>query len=105
MKITLDYLKGITDALYYAQTPLLGDEIEDEKNFQIKVYENKFGYFVFLTSIENYRRAIFDNDMHSNIPYTQIIEVKEGDKIHKHVKDIITEMEVIYKMDSPKVID
>ena len=36
MKITLDYLKGITDALYYAQTPLLGGEIEDEKNFQIQ---------------------------------------------------------------------
>ena len=35
MKITLDYLKGITDALYYSQTPLLGGEIEDEKEFEI----------------------------------------------------------------------
>ena len=50
MKITLDYLKGIVDALYYAQTPLLGGEIEDEKNFQINAYKTLFGFEVRLTS-------------------------------------------------------
>ena len=105
MKITLDYLKGITDALYYAQTPLLGGEIEDEKNFQINAYKTLFGFDVRLTSTENYKRAKFENDLHEDMLYIQIICITENAKVSKLVKDIVTEMEVIYKMDCPKVID
>ena len=105
MKITLDYLKGITDALYYAQTPLLGGEIEDEKNFQINAYKTLFGFEVRLTSTENYKRAKFENDLNQDIPYIQVIELNENTKVSKLVKDIVTEMEVIYKMESPEVID
>ena len=105
MKITLDYLKGITDALYYAQTPLLGGEIEDGKNFQINAYKTLFGFDVRLTSTENYKRAKFENDLNKDVPYLQVIELTENAKVSKLVKDIVTEMEVIYKMDCPKVID
>ncbi len=105
MKFTLDYLKGITDALYYSQTPLLGGEIEDEKEFEMDVYKHTFGFRITFLSIENYKRSKSDNDLHQNILYRQVIEVKEDCKVHKLVKDIITEMEVIYKMDCPKVID
>ena len=75
MKITLDYLKGIVDALYYAQTPLLGGEIEDEKNFQINAYKGFFGFDVRLTSTENYKRAKFENDLHEDIMYIQVIDL------------------------------
>ena len=105
MKITLDYLKGIVDALYYAQTPLLGGEIEDEKNFQINAYKGFFGFDVRLTSTENYKRAKFENDLHEDIMYIQVIDLGKDVKVSKLIKDIITEMEVIYKMDCPKVID
>ena len=105
MKITLDYLKGIVDALYYAQTPLLGGEIEDEKNFQINAYKGFFGFDVRLTSTENYKRAKFENDLHEDIMYIQVIDLGKDVKVSKLVKDIVTEMEVIYKMDCPKVID
>ena len=105
MKITLDYLKGIVDALYYAQTPLLGGEIEDEKNFQINAYKTLFGFEVRLTSTENYKRAKFENDLHEDIMYIQVIDLGKDVKVSKLIKDIITEMEVIYKMDCPKVID
>ena len=105
MKITLDYLKGITDALYYSQTPLLGGEIEDEKNFQINAYKTLFGFEVRLTATENYRYTEFVNDLNEDILYIQSIDVSETSKVHKLVKDIVTEMEVIYKMDCPKVID
>lgn len=105
MKITLDYLKGIVDALYYAQTPLLGGEIEDEKELEIDAYKTAFRFEVRLTSIENYRPAKFDSDFPEVIPYRQTINVSENSDVCKLVKDIITEMEVIYKMDSPKVID
>ena len=104
MKITLDYLKGITDALYYAQTPLLGGEIEDEKEFEINTYRTAFRFEVRLTSIGNYRRAKIESDFHEIIPYRQTINVSENSDVCKLVKDIITEMEVIYKMDCPKVI-
>ena len=105
MKITLDYLKGIVDALYYAQTPLLGGEIEDEKNFQINAYKSLYGFDVRLTATENYKRAKFENDLHEDMLYIQIICITENVKVSKLVKDIVTEMEVIYKMDCPKVID
>ena len=104
MKITLDYLKGITDALYYAQTPLLGGEIEDEKNFQINAYKTLFGFEVRLTATENYRQSNFENDLHEDIHYFQSITISENCDVCKVVKDIITEMEVVYKIDSPKVI-
>jgi len=105
MKITLDYLKGITDALYYSQTPLLGGEIEGEKNFQINAYKDEFGFFVNLRCIENYKVSKFENDLHQEVPYSQVIILDENTKVSKLVKDIVTEMEVIYKMDYPKVID
>ena len=105
MTIPLDYLKGIVDALYYAQTPLLGGEIEDEKEFEINAYRTAFRFEVRLTSIGNYRRAKIESDFHEIIRYRQTINVSENSDVCKLVKDIITEMEVIYKMESPEVID
>ena len=106
MKITLDYLKGITDALYYSQTPLLGGEIEDEKEFEMDVYKSAFiGFRITFLSVQNYRSSKFENDLHEPIIYRQAIELDEETDVCKLVKDIITEMEVIYKMESPEVID
>ena len=105
MKITLDYLKGITDALYYAQTPLLGGEIEDEKNFQINAYEIENGFKIKLTCVENYKRSIYEADYNEDVIYKQTIRIGHDVRMYKLLNDIITEMEVIYKMDCPKVID
>ena len=101
MEITKQYLQGVVDALYNSQTPLLGGEIEEEKNFEIKV-TGKDIFFIELSCIESFKQTKFENDLNEPNYYVQEIYVKNT-KIDKLVKDIITEMETIYNLDCPTV--
>lgn len=104
-KLTLDYLEGIVDALYYTQEELLGSEIEDEKNFDMKAYMCCNDFEVRLTSTIGYKDAKFENDEHIPVNSTQVIYIKQDTKVRKVIKDILAEMEVIYNQPTPEMVE
>lgn len=104
-KLTLEYLRGIVDALYHTQTELLGSEIEDEKNFDMNAYLSGNGFEVRLTSTIGLKDAKFENDDHIPINSTQVIYVHTDTKVSKVIKDIIVEMESIYEQPTPELVE
>lgn len=104
-KLTLEYLRGIVDALYYTQTELLGSEIEEEKNFDMNAYLSGNDFEVRLTSCIGYKDAKFENDEHIPVNSTQVIYIKQDTKVSKVIKDVVAEMEVIYNQPTPEMVE
>ena len=90
----MENLQTICDTLYFAQDYLLGGIIEAEKDFSI--YE-KDGNVV-LSYIDEVICPKEENSACFDHYTTQIIYVNENTKMEKLIKDIITEMEVIYNI-------
>lgn len=103
--LTLEYLRGIVDALYHSQTELLGSEIEEEKKFEMNAYLSCNDFEVRLTSCIGYKDAKFENDEHLPVNRTQVIYIKRDARVSKVIKDIITEMEVIYNQPTPDMVE
>lgn len=104
-KLTLEYLKGIVDALYHSQTELLGSEIEDEKEFDMNAFLLGNDFEIHLTSIVGFKDSKIESDDHIPVKSNQIIYIKQDTKVSKIIKDVITEMEVIYNQPIPEMVE
>lgn len=102
--LTLEYLRGVCDALYYAQSELLGGEIEEEKNFDIGAYLSGDNFEIRLKSCVGYIESVYENDTHKPLTTTQVLYFNRDTKPAKIVKDIIAEMEHIYNLPIPEMV-
>ena len=103
--LTLPYLQGALDALYYSQTELLGGEIDSEKEFVFYLTPYTMGFIAQLTYVSKYKESMFENDLHTPVYDTQKIYILEDDSIVKVAKSFITEMETIYNAPAPEVVE
>lgn len=104
-KLTTDYLQGVIDALYHSQTEILGQEIESEKDFNMSVTETLLGFTIELSFVESLEESKYENDTNIPIYGSQKIFVNVDTKVSKIIKDTITEMETIYNMALPKILE
>lgn len=100
---SLEQVQGIVDALYYANQ-ISPEPIEEEKNFYVSVSEYSIGQFVVkLSYIAKFIESKYESDEHLADIFTQEIYVNEGASVYKLVKDILVEIDTIYKALLPEL--
>jgi hypothetical protein len=102
--LTLEYLRGVCDALYYAQSELLGGEIEEEKDFDISAHLSGNDFEVRLTSCIAMKDSHYENDLLKPLTTTQVLYINRDTKPAKVIKDAIAAMESIYNLPLPEVV-
>ncbi len=103
-RLTLEYLSGVCDAIYFAQSELLGGEIEEEKDFTIGAYLSGDSFEVRMTSCIALKDTPYENEPHRPVNSTRVIYIEHSTKPGKVVRDILAEMEHIYNMPIPEVV-
>jgi len=102
--LTLEYLRGVCDALYYAQSELLGGEIEEEKDFDISAHLSGDNFEIRLKSCVGFIDSVYENDTHKPLTTTQVLYINRDTKPAKVIKDAIAAMESIYNLPLPEVV-
>ena len=99
---SLEHLDGILSATISA-FELIGTGIEDEKKLDYSVTTCGEGYKLNLTHLTHFEESTRFAGEHVEKFNTQSILVRRGDKVHKVVRDLIAELEVIYNLDLPEL--
>lgn len=103
-RLTLEYLRGVCDAIYFAQNELLGGEIEEEKDFGITAHLSGDNFEIRLKSCVGFIESVYENDTHKPLTTTQVLYINRDTKPAKVIKEAIAAMESIYNLPLPEVV-